>query len=162
VTESFGLPTIRDILDELRKPGRDPRPEFRTAALMDGVNEISDLRPGMRLEGTVTNVTAFGAFVDIGVHQDGLVHVSQLADKFIDDPSKVVKAGQIVKVAVLSIDEKTKRISLSMKSNPEIGERTARGQQQSNDRSRGASASPPPKSGGMGALGDALQRAMKR
>lgn len=162
VTESFGLPTVKDILDELRKPGRDPRPEFKTASLMDGVNEIKDLRPGMRLEGTVTNVTAFGAFVDVGVHQDGLVHVSQLADKFVDDPSKVVKAGQIVKVVVLSIDEKTKRISLSMKSNPEIGERTPRGQQQSNDRNRSASTSPPPKSGGMGALGDAFARAMKR
>jgi uncharacterized protein len=163
VTDSFGLPTVKDILDELRKPGRDPRPEFRTASLMDGVNEIKDLRPGMRLEGTVTNVTAFGAFVDIGVHQDGLVHVSQLADKFIDDPSKVVKAGQIVKVVVLAIDEKTKRISLSMKSNPEIGERTPRGQgQQDSGRGRGLSSFPPPKSGGMGALGDALARAMKR
>ncbi|MNU26885.1 hypothetical protein D3C71_152660 [compost metagenome] len=162
VTESFGLPTVKDILDELRKPGRDPRPEFRTASLMDGVNEIKDLRPGMRLEGTVTNVTAFGAFVDIGVHQDGLVHVSQLGDKFIDDPSKVVKAGQIVKVVVLSIDEKTKRISLSMKSNPEIGERAPRGQAQDAGRGRSISSSPPPKAGGMGALGDALARAMKR
>jgi uncharacterized protein len=116
----------------------------------------------MRLEGTVTNVTAFGAFVDIGVHQDGLVHVSQLADKFVDDPSKVVKAGQIVKVVVLSIDEKTKRISLSMKSNPEIGERAPRGQAQDTSRSRGLSSSPPPKSGGMGALGDALMRAKNR
>ncbi|NTF23531.1 RNA-binding transcriptional accessory protein [Agrobacterium rubi] len=161
VTENFGLPTVKDILGELRKPGRDPRPEFKTATFADGVNEISDLRPGMRLEGTVTNVAAFGAFVDIGVHQDGLVHVSQLADKFVDDPSKVVKAGQIVRVVVTAIDAKTKRISLSMKSNPEIGERAPRGQQP-NDRSRGGSASPPPKSGGMGALGDALQRAMKR
>lgn len=161
VTESFGLPTVKDILDELRKPGRDPRPEFKTASLLDGVNEIKDLRSGMRLEGTVTNVTAFGAFVDIGVHQDGLVHISQLADKFTDDPSKVVKAGQIVKVVVLSIDEKMKRISLSMKSNPEIGERNSRGQP--NDASRGRSlAAAPPKSGGMGALGDALKRAMKR
>jgi uncharacterized protein len=162
VTESFGLPTVKDILDELRKPGRDPRPEFKTATLMEGVNEISDLRPGMRLEGTVTNVTAFGAFVDIGVHQDGLVHVSQLADKFIDDPSKVVKAGQIVKVVVVAIDEKTKRISLSMKSNPEIGDRSPRGgQPQSAPRDR-YTASPPPKSGGIGSLGDALSRAMKR
>lgn len=162
VTESFGLPTVKDILDELRKPGRDPRPEFKTATLMEGVNEISDLRPGMRLEGTVTNVTAFGAFVDIGVHQDGLVHVSQLADKFVDDPSKVVKAGQIVRVVVTSIDEKAKRISLSMKSNPELGDRTPRGQQQTNGRDRSVSATQPSNSGGMGALGDALQRAMKR
>jgi uncharacterized protein len=161
VTEEFGLPTVKDILDELRKPGRDPRPEFKTATLMDGVSDISDLRPGMRLEGTVTNVTAFGAFVDVGVHQDGLVHVSQLADKFVDDPSKVVKAGQIVKVVVLSIDEKTKRISLSMKSNPEIGERSQRGQSQPAPRERHLTSSPP-KSGGMGALGDAFARAMKR
>jgi Transcriptional accessory protein len=162
VTETFGLPTIKDILDELRKPGRDPRPEFKTATLMDGVNEITDLRPGMRLEGTVTNVTAFGAFVDIGVHQDGLVHVSQLADKFVDDPSKVVKAGQIVKVVVTAVDPKTKRISLSMKSNPEIGERAPRGQQ-SSGRDRNISASPPPsKSGSMGALGDALAKAMRQ
>lgn len=160
VTESFGLPTVRDILDELRKPGRDPRPEFKTATLMEGVNEIKDLRPGMRLEGTVTNVTAFGAFVDVGVYQDGLVHVSQLADKFVDDPSKVVKPGQIVRVVVTAIDEKTKRISLSMKSNPEIGERSPRGHQPASN-GRGQ-ASPPQKSGGMGALGDALVRAMKR
>jgi Transcriptional accessory protein len=162
VTDNFGLPTVKDILDELRKPGRDPRPEFRTASLMEGVNEISDLRPGMRLEGTVTNVTAFGAFVDIGVHQDGLVHVSQLADRFVDDPSKVVKAGQIVKVVVTAVDEKTKRISLSMKSNPEIGERTPRGQQNASGRDRSGSYTPPQKPGGMGAIGDALARAMKR
>lgn len=160
VTEDFGLPTIRDILDELRKPGRDPRPEFKTAALMDGVNEIKDLRPGMRLEGTVTNVTAFGAFVDVGVHQDGLVHISQLADRFVDDPSKVVKPGQIVRVVVTAVDEKTKRISLSMKSNPEIGEREPRGQRTSSNGR--IPASPPAKPAGMGALGDALARAMRR
>ncbi|MFA5940875.1 MAG: Tex family protein [Sinimarinibacterium sp.] len=113
--ERFGLPTVRDIVAELEKPGRDPRPEFRTAAFADGVNEVADLKPGMVLEGTVTNVAAFGAFVDIGVHQDGLVHVSQLADRFVKDPRDVVKAGQIVKVRVVDVDLKRQRIALSMK-----------------------------------------------
>jgi protein Tex len=115
VDERFGLPTVRDILLELEKPGRDPRPEFRTAAFADGVNEIADLKPGMVLEGTVTNVAAFGAFVDIGVHQDGLVHVSQLADRFVKDPHAVVKTGQIVQVRVVDVDVKRQRIALSMK-----------------------------------------------
>jgi len=114
--ERFGLPTVKDILGELEKPGRDPRPEFKTAALQDGIEEISDLKPGMKLEGTVTNVTNFGAFVDVGVHQDGLVHVSQLADRFVDDPHKVVKAGDIVKVTILDVDIPRKRISMTMKS----------------------------------------------
>jgi uncharacterized protein len=113
--DKFGLPTVKDILSELEKPGRDPRPEFRTAALQDGVEEISDLKPGMKLEGTVTNVTNFGAFVDVGVHQDGLVHVSQLADRFVDDPHTVVKAGDIVKVTILDVDVPRKRISMTMK-----------------------------------------------
>ncbi|MEJ8472987.1 Tex family protein [Roseibium algae] len=113
--ERFGLPTVKDIMSELEKPGRDPRPEFKTATLQDGIEEISDLKPGMKLEGTVTNVTNFGAFVDVGVHQDGLVHVSQLADKFVDDPHKIVKAGDIVKVTVLEVDVKRKRISMTMK-----------------------------------------------
>jgi uncharacterized protein len=111
----FGLETVRDILAELEKPGRDPRPEFRTAAFKEGVHEISDLQPGMVLEGVVTNVANFGAFVDIGVHQDGLVHVSQLADAFVKDPRVVVKAGQIVKVRVLQVDLARKRIALSMR-----------------------------------------------
>ncbi|WFR95976.1 Tex family protein [Rhizobium tumorigenes] len=115
VDERFGLPTVRDILAELEKPGRDPRPSFKTAAFAEGVNEISDLKPGMMLEGTVTNVAAFGAFVDIGVHQDGLVHVSQLADRFVKDPHEVVKAGDVVKVRVVDIDAKRKRIALSMR-----------------------------------------------
>ncbi len=114
--DTFGLPTVKDIFSELEKPGRDPRPEFKTAALQDGVEEISDLKPGMKLEGTVTNVTNFGAFVDVGVHQDGLVHVSQLADRFVDDPHKVVKAGDIVKVTILDVDVPRKRISMTMKS----------------------------------------------
>ena len=113
VDESFGLPTVQDILSELEKPGRDPRPTFKTAAFADGVEAIKDLKPGMLLEGTVTNVAAFGAFVDIGVHQDGLVHVSQLADKFVKDPHDVVKAGDIVRVRVMELDVARKRISHS-------------------------------------------------
>ena len=117
--DTFGVPTIRDIIAELDKPGRDPRPEFKTAKFTDGVNEIKDLKAGMKLEGTVTNVTNFGAFVDIGVHQDGLVHISQLADKFVEDPRQVVKAGQIVSVTVMEVDAPRKRIGLSMKSAPD-------------------------------------------
>jgi uncharacterized protein len=112
----FGAPTVRDILSELEKPGRDPRPEFRTAAFQEGIESLADLQPGMTLEGVVTNVAAFGAFVDIGVHQDGLVHVSALADRFVKDPHEVVKPGQIVKVHVLEVDLKRQRIALSMKS----------------------------------------------
>jgi uncharacterized protein len=115
VTGDVGEPTLRDILEELRKPGRDPRAEFRYASFTEGVTEIKDLKPGMMLEGIVTNVADFGAFVDIGVHQDGLVHVSQLADRFIRDPRTVVKVGQIVRVRVLEVNEQLKRISLSLK-----------------------------------------------
>ncbi|MEH2236902.1 Tex family protein [Nostoc sp.] len=115
VTDSVGEPTLRDILSELEKPGRDPRAEFKYATFREGIKEIRDLKVGMELEGIVTNVANFGAFVDIGVHQDGLVHISQLADRFVDDPNKVVKVGQVVKVQVLEINEKLKRISLSMK-----------------------------------------------
>ncbi|AEK63742.1 Tex family protein [Collimonas fungivorans] len=113
--EKFGVPTIADILKELEKPGRDPRPEFTTATFKDGVEEIRDLRPDMILEGVVTNVAAFGAFVDIGVHQDGLVHISALSNTFVKDPHSVVKAGQVVKVKVLEVDEKRKRIALTMR-----------------------------------------------
>ncbi len=113
--EKFGVPTVTDILKELEKPGRDPRPEFTTATFKEGVEEIRDLRPDMILEGVVTNVAAFGAFVDIGVHQDGLVHISALSDTFVKDPHTVVKAGQVVKVKVLEIDEKRKRIALTMR-----------------------------------------------
>lgn len=114
--EKFGLPTVTDILSELEKPGRDPRPQFKTAKFADNVHTLADLTPGMELEGAVTNVAAFGAFVDIGVHQDGLVHVSELADRFVKDPRDVVKVGDIVKVRVLDVDVARKRISLSMKS----------------------------------------------
>jgi uncharacterized protein len=115
VTDTIGEPTLRDILRELEKPGRDPRAEFKYATFKAGVKEIRDLTVGMELEGIISNVANFGAFVDIGVHQDGLVHISQLADKFVDDPKKIVKVGQVVKVQVLEINEKLKRISLSMK-----------------------------------------------
>lgn len=118
VTEQFGLPTIQDILHELEKPGRDPRPEFVTATFREGVTEIADLQPGMILEGVVSNVAAFGAFVDIGVHQDGLVHISQLTDKFIKDPREVVKTGDVVKVRVEEVDIARKRISLTMRLEP--------------------------------------------
>lgn len=113
--ERFGEPTVKDILAELEKPGRDPRPEFRTAAFKDGVNAIEDLQVGMMLEGVVTNVANFGAFVDIGVHQDGLVHVSAMADRFVDDPRKFAKAGDVVKVRVVDVDLKRRRIGLSMR-----------------------------------------------
>ncbi|MFA6122104.1 MAG: Tex family protein [Sideroxydans sp.] len=120
--EKFGIPTISDILKELEKPGRDPRPEFTTATFKEGVEALSDLKPDMILEGVVTNVAAFGAFVDIGVHQDGLVHISALADKFVKDPHTVVKAGQVVKVKVLEVDEKRKRIALTMRLTDSAGQ----------------------------------------
>jgi uncharacterized protein len=117
VDTKYGMPTIVDVLKELEKPGRDPRPEFTTAAFKEGIEKISDLSVGMVLEGIVTNVAAFGAFVDIGVHQDGLVHISALSDTFVKDPHAVVKAGQVVRVKVLELDEKRKRIALTMRLN---------------------------------------------
>ncbi len=136
VDDRFGLPTVRDILSELEKPGRDPRPEFKTATFREGVEKVSDLMPGMTLEGVVTNVAAFGAFVDIGVHQDGLVHVSAMSTKFIKDPHEVVKAGQVVKVKVLEVDVKRQRIALTMRLNDEPGVATSgqRGSASSSDR----------------------------
>ncbi|GAB6849448.1 Tex family protein [Paraburkholderia kururiensis] len=128
VDDRFGLPTVRDILTELEKPGRDPRPEFKTATFREGVEKISDLSPGMVLEGVVTNVAAFGAFVDVGVHQDGLVHVSAMSTKFIKDPHEVVKAGQIVKVKVLEVDVKRQRISLTMRMDDDVAPGAASGQ----------------------------------
>ncbi len=118
--ERFGLPTVKDILKELEKPGRDPRPEFKTASFRDGIEELKDLEPGMQLEGVVTNVTNFGAFVDIGVHQDGLVHISALAERFVRDPHQVVKAGDVVKVKVLEVDVPRKRIALTMRLGDEV------------------------------------------
>jgi uncharacterized protein len=124
VSEDIGLPTLRDIVKELEKPGRDPRAEFRYAEFLEGVSEMRDLKPGMWLEGVVTNVTNFGAFVDVGVHQDGLVHISQLANRFVSNPLEVVKVGQVVKVRVVEVNEALKRISLSMKAEQTIGNST--------------------------------------
>ena len=161
VGEGFGLPTVKDIIAELEKPGRDPRPAFRTAAFAEGINEITDLRPGMMLEGTVTNVAAFGAFVDIGVHQDGLVHVSQLADRFVKDPAEVVKAGQVVQVRVVEVDVKRKRISLSMRRDAAAAEEQAGPRRAaSSERTSGAKAKG--KTEASGAFGSALADALKR
>ncbi|MDO5646416.1 Tex family protein [Paracoccus sp. (in: a-proteobacteria)] len=159
VDDHFGLPTVRDILAELEKPGRDPRPGFVTASFTDGVEDIKDLRPGMMLEGTVTNVAAFGAFVDIGVHQDGLVHVSQLADRFVKDPHEIVKAGDVVKVRVTEIDVPRKRIGLSMRKD---GAATPpRGDKPAAKVARGAQAKPQGASS-QGAFGAALADALRR
>ncbi|MFS8036110.1 Tex family protein [Xanthobacter sp. AM11] len=174
VDERFGLPTVRDILSELEKPGRDPRPAFKTATFAEGVHEMSDLKPGMVLEGTVTNVAAFGAFVDIGVHQDGLVHVSALADRFVKDPHEVVKAGDVVKVRVVEVDVKRKRIALSMRKDdaggrPSGGSQEARAntprsdqprQSEGRDARRGPAQKEKP--GAQGAFGAALAEAFKR
>ncbi len=134
--ETFGLPTVTDIIGELDKPGRDPRPEFKTAEFQDGVEKLSDLEPGMVLEGVVTNVTNFGAFVDIGVHQDGLVHISALSEKFVKDPYEVVKAGDIVKVKVMEVDIPRNRVGLSMRMSDTPGAKTD-GPQRSGGKPRG-------------------------
>lgn len=160
VDDRFGLPTVRDILAELEKPGRDPRPSFRTATFTDGVNEISDLKPGMLLEGTVTNVAAFGAFVDIGVHQDGLVHVSQLSDRFVKDPHEVVKAGDVVKVRVVEVDVARKRIGLTMKSQSGEAREAAQDRRAAPPKgqpARGPMSSAPKAGGGGNAFADALK-----
>ena len=133
VTDTVGLPTLQDIVNELAKPGRDPRETFEAFSFAEGVNEIKDLREGMKLPGIVTNITAFGAFVDVGVHQDGLVHVSHLSDRFVSNPADVVKVGQKVEVTVLEVDEARKRISLSMKGDPAAA-RPAGGNKKQNDR----------------------------
>lgn len=172
VDDHFGLPTVRDIFAELEKPGRDPRPGFKTAAFADGVEDIKDLKPGMMLEGTVTNVAAFGAFVDVGVHQDGLVHVSQLADKFVKDPHEVVKAGDIVRVRVTEVDIARKRIGLSMRKEGGAQAHGAGGARGPKDRPAQTKANPKqssPRGGAAGArtpdaggaLGAALRDAMK-
>ncbi|MGJ8649657.1 MAG: Tex family protein [Opitutaceae bacterium] len=135
VSDEVGLPTLRDIMEELAKPGRDPRKKFEAFAFAEGIDKPTDLTLGMKLQGIVTNVTAFGAFVDVGVHQDGLVHISQLADSFVDDPNKIVKVGDTVKVTVTEIDLQRNRIALSMKAQPEIGgkkERTGAPKSRSN------------------------------
>jgi uncharacterized protein len=166
IDEQFGLPTVKDIIAELEKPGRDPRPSFKTATFAEGVDEITDLKPGMLLEGTVTNVAAFGAFVDIGVHQDGLVHVSQLADRFIKDPHEVVKAGDVVKVKVVEVDVKRKRIGLTMRKDG--GEAAPQSMREKGNASAMKHASAKPQGRGNdtgqsgGALAAALAEAMKR
>ena len=163
IDEQFGLPTVKDILAELEKPGRDPRPSFRTATFAEGVDEITDLKPGMLLEGTVTNVAAFGAFVDIGVHQDGLVHVSQLADRFVKDPHEVVKAGDVVKVRVVEVDVKRKRIGLTMRRDGGEAAPAPRGPQRDAPRPNPRQMKAEPKaSSSQGALGAALAEALKR
>lgn len=172
VTEQFGLPTIKDIVSELEKPGRDPRPEFRFASFEEGVETLNDLKPGMVLEGSVTNVTNFGAFVDIGVHQDGLVHISALSNTFVKDPREVVKAGDIVKVKVLDVDIPRKRIALTMRmedqpgekndGRPMAGNRAGASQKSGNGNSRSAGAGEKSGQGAMaGALAQALTSARK-
>jgi protein Tex len=164
VDDTFGLPTVTDILRELEKPGRDPRPAFKAAVFMEGVETLDDLKPGMVLEGAVTNVAAFGAFVDIGVHQDGLVHVSAMSKNFVRDPREVVKPGDVVRVKVLEIDKARKRIALTLRLDDEIGPRSDRVGMTAarNDSTRSSSRSVAPgrrqeQSGG--ALADALRRA---
>ena len=170
--ERFGLPTVRDILKELEKPGRDPRPEFKSATFQEGVEDLKDLAPGMVLEGVVTNVTNFGAFVDVGVHQDGLVHISMMSERFIKDPRELVKAGDVVKVKVLEVDLQRRRVALTMR----LGDASPRarpdgGRQGPGERDRGR----PPARGatrpesmrssepqGNGVMADALSRALKR
>lgn len=164
VDERFGLPTVRDIIGELEKPGRDPRPAFKTATFAEGVDDIKHLKPGMQLEGTVTNVAAFGAFVDIGVHQDGLVHVSQLADKFVKDPHEVVKAGDVVKVTVVEVDVPRKRIGLTMRRDGGTSARENRPEQTrpSNGRPQQQRPEQKPKGSDQGAFGALLSAAMKK
>jgi uncharacterized protein len=170
VDERFGLPTVKDILAELEKPGRDPRPSFKTATFADGIDDIKDLKPGMSLEGTVTNVAAFGAFVDVGVHQDGLVHISQIADRFVKDPNEVVKVGQVVRVKVVEVDVARKRIGLSMRKDAGAGATgsPASGAGPRNDgRSGGAgkggnNRQSAPEQKSVGGLGEALLRAAQK
>ncbi|ADT85742.1 conserved hypothetical protein [Vibrio furnissii NCTC 11218] len=162
--EHFGVPTVSDIIKELDKPGRDPRPEFKTATFAEGVNEVSDLEIGMVLEGVVSNVANFGAFVDIGVHQDGLVHISALTDRFVSDPRDVVKAGDIVKVKVMEVDVQRKRIALSMRLNDEPGQesRPARSSQPRQERAPRRRDEPTNAGGAMsGAFAAAFAKAKK-
>src|SRR6056300_1237151 len=156
--DKFGLPTVTDIIAELEKPGRDPRPEFKTAEFKDGIESMKDLKEGMKLEGVITNVTNFGAFVDVGVHQDGLVHISALANKFIKDPHTVVKTGDVVKVKVMEVDVQRKRIALSMRLDDEVDARAsctdlpARNERKHRVKAPAQSTSAKPAMGSMGAL----------
>src|SRR5436190_6035952 len=165
VDDTFGLPTVTDILRELEKPGRDPRPAFKAAVFKEGVEEIKDLKRGMNLEGTVTNVAAFGAFVDIGVHQDGLVHISAMSKTFIKDPRQVVKPGDIVKVKVLEVEIERKRIALSLRLDDEPGSKGTRPARDMPRESRApmtSSAPRQPQEQGGGALAEALRRASEK
>lgn len=167
VDDTFGLPTVTDILRELEKPGRDPRPAFKAAVFKEGVETLKDLKPGMILEGTVTNVAAFGAFVDIGVHQDGLVHISAMSKTFIKDPREVVKSGDIVKVKVLEVEVARKRIALTLRLDDELGSksgRPAQGMPRDNSQKSMTSQAPrkPQEQSGGGALADALRRASEK
>ncbi len=159
----FGIPTVSDILAELEKPGRDPRPEFKTATFQEGIEKIADLKPGMQLEGVITNVTAFGAFVDVGVHQDGLVHISELSDRFVKDPREVVKAGDVVRVRVKDVDVGRKRIALTMKSGAIDRSQSASSRPSSNPAARGATQPQhqKPEPPGESALAAALRRAQQ-
>ena len=165
VDDTFGLPTVTDILRELEKPGRDPRPAFKAAVFMEGVEKLSDLKPGMILEGAVTNVAAFGAFVDIGVHQDGLVHISAMSKTFIKDPREVVKPGDIVKVKVLEVEVNRKRIALTLRMDDPVGAKADRPQADRgprfNDRQM-TSRGPAKQDSGSGALAEAMRRAAER
>jgi protein Tex len=166
VDDTFGLPTVTDILRELEKPGRDPRPAFKAAVFMEGVETLKDLKPGMILEGTVTNVAAFGAFVDIGVHQDGLVHISAMSKTFIKDPREVVKSGDIVKVKVLEVEVARKRIALTLRLDDATGSKESRAQAAPRDISRASMTSSAPRkpqeSSSGGALAEALRRASEK
>ncbi|MDB5617888.1 MAG: hypothetical protein JWQ24_2126 [Tardiphaga sp.] len=164
VDETFGLPTVTDILRELEKPGRDPRPAFKAAVFMEGVEKLSDLKPGMILEGTVTNVAAFGAFVDIGVHQDGLVHISAMSKTFIKDPREVVKSGDIVKVKVLEVEVQRKRIALSLRMDDAVGPKADRPQADRGPRvnERQSMTSSAPRKQGEAPAGGAFAEALRR
>ena len=157
--DKFGLPTVSDMLKELEKPGRDPRPEFKSAQFKEGVEKISDLKPGMSLEGVVTNVANFGAFIDIGVHQDGLVHISHLADTFVKDPRDIVKTGELVKVKVMEVDTIRKRISLSMKTNPESNIKPI---ERKRNIKKNTSPKPKPNTTPQGTMADALAKAFNK
>ena len=165
VTDTVGLPTLTDILAELAKPGRDPRERFEPVRFSEDVREISDLKPGMRLPGVVTNVAQFGAFVDVGVHQDGLVHVSQMSHKFVEDAREVVKTGQIVKVKVLEVDVDRKRISLTMKLDAQAPRRDAPRENRFENAGRGRggySSAPGGRGAGQTATGGAMASAFEK
>jgi protein Tex len=166
VDDTYGLPTVIDILRELEKPGRDPRPAFKAAVFRDGIETLDDLKPGMVLEGTVTNVAAFGAFIDVGVHLDGLVHISAMSKDFVKDPRAVVKPGDIVRVKVLEVDKTRKRIALTLRLEDEVGPRSDRAATTARHNDGDRPSRRPPRDATVagreergGALADALRRA---